>query len=78
MSNIEMKEKILFLIEQHSGDDVWLARVYEILSGEDVSINEEWVELTQEQETRLEESRKQHRDGKVLSQQEILERLSKW
>lgn len=78
MSSIEMKERIITLIEQHNGNDAWLARVYEILSGENDANLDEWEPMSPAQVARLEESRKQHREGKVVSQQEVVERSSKW
>jgi hypothetical protein len=80
MSKIELRDKIFLLIDQHSENERWLLRLYGLLAEMEIETEDvgDWEELSPGQEVRLEESRKQHREGKVISHQQVIERSSKW
>jgi predicted transcriptional regulator len=73
MSRLELKSKIFSIVERHSADDAWLARIYEILASGEKTGNNWWKELSSAQQHRIDESMAAANRGEVISNDEVLD-----
>ena len=76
MSAIEMKERLHAIIDSHSENEAWLARIFEILeSAEPVSKDNWWAALTNEQRKRIDASMLAAEAGEFVSNEDVFNSL---
>ena len=76
MSSRELKTKIFSIVESHSSNEEWLARIYEILeSGEKSSDSDWWNALSNDQKARIDQSIAAGDRGEFTSNKDVMNKL---